>query len=164
MLRRHLEVPGEAADVVAEVVDVAVDFRAPRLQVADDILERLHPVVTLVVDLRQPDQLEVSHPLLQLSDARVEVGAPVVRYNRGEVLGRRVVLQGREPRVDGVLALMKRSFRVVDALLQATPTLDGPGVHLLHLLEHFIERLGDDWIHRPPCSLEPGEVLVVSRR
>lgn len=37
---------------------------APGLQISDRSLQLFHFVVTLVADLGQPDQLEVTHPLL----------------------------------------------------------------------------------------------------
>jgi hypothetical protein len=42
--------------------------------------------------------------------------------------------------------------------------LSGAHVEVIHPLEHFVERLGDDGIHRPSRALQPGKVLVEGRR
>jgi hypothetical protein len=79
--------PGDAAKIVVDVVDVVVDLLMARLQLSDRSLQRLHSIITLVADLGQPNELKVSHPLLQIRDAGVKVGAPVVGDDGGGVLG-----------------------------------------------------------------------------
>jgi hypothetical protein len=84
------------------------------------------------------------------------VGSPIVGDYGGRVLGRHEVLERGDAGVGGFLALLK-------ALLQALPALDGARVLLIHPLEQFVERLGDDRVHSSPCPLQPVEVLVGDR-
>jgi hypothetical protein len=70
-------------ELVADVVDVAVDLRAPSLKLSNSLLHRFHPVVALVADLGQPDELEVAHALFQVGDSLVEVRPPVVGDDGG---------------------------------------------------------------------------------
>lgn len=79
------------------------------------------------------------------------------------VLVEGVVLQGGEVAIDGLLALVKGGGRIVEALLQALPMLGGAHIEFLEPLEHFVERLGDDRIHRTPSSLQAREMLVGDR-
>jgi len=156
----HLQFPGEAPEDEAEIIDVALDLLPPGLQNPDRSLQILHPVITLVVDLSQPDQFESPHPLVQLFQPNFEMGTPVVGDRGGGVLSRHETLQRGESGVDGDLALPEGSLRVIDSLLQAPPALGGTSIVVVHLLQQFLERLGDDRIHGSPCPLESGEVLV----
>jgi hypothetical protein len=53
------------------------------LKLSNSLLHRFHPVVALVADLGQPDELEVAHALFQVGDSLVEVRPPVVGDDGG---------------------------------------------------------------------------------
>ena len=91
------------------------------------------------------------------------MGALVVGYDGGGVLGGGEIFKGGEVVVDGILALLEGSGGVLKTLLPALLALSGARVELLEPLEHFVERLGYDRVHRSPCSLQTSEVLVGCR-
>jgi hypothetical protein len=127
MLRRRRGGLGKAPQFVADVVEVVVNLRAPRLQLPDGSLQCLHLVIAFVADLGQADELEIYHALLYLVDVRVEVGAPVIGDDDGDgVLGGGEALQRGDVTVDSLLALLQGDRGVFEELLQALPALGPP--------------------------------------
>ena len=70
-------------------------------------LDAVVALVALVADLVEADELEVEHALLEVGDARVEVGALVVGDDGGGELGGGEVLERLEAAVDGPFALLE---------------------------------------------------------
>lgn len=171
----------EAEELQAGVLHELIHRRLPGLQIPRRHLHGLHAVVPLVADLVDADELEVAHPQLELGDAVVEVGAPVVGDDCGRVLAareglelgnpeihgrvvlrerRRQLLEGGEAAVDVGGALLLERREVVEALVPALRPLGRASLHVVETLEHHIELVAGVGFHGPERALLPREVGV----
>lgn len=64
VLRRGRGRLGEAAELKADVVKVAINIRAPRSKLPHSFLQCRHSVIAFVADLSHPDELDIDHVLL----------------------------------------------------------------------------------------------------
>lgn len=78
---RSIPLLGEAEHLQANVVEELVDVRAPSLQIHREGLQRGDVIDPLIADLMDAHQLEVAHAELEVEDAIVKVGSPIVGNN-----------------------------------------------------------------------------------
>jgi hypothetical protein len=151
-------VPGQPPDFRAEVVDRSVDEGAPLRDTLHLGLHRLDPIVALIADLVDADELEIRLTVLQILETILEVRTPVVGDGGGVVLGRCEVLQRQQPLINGVVVLLALGVGFGETLLPALPPLRRTGLHTIEALEHLVEHAAGVRLHGSPRSLEPGKV------
>lgn len=140
---------GHLPHLQPNVIEGAPDSRPPRHDCPSHLLQCLDPIVSLVVDLVDMDELEIVDALLEIMDAFLEEGPLVVSDDGGVVLGGAVQLQRRDPFLRGVILLLSGGLLVSEALLPFHPPL----VEVVKPLEQFVEHAAHIAIHGSPCPL-----------
>ena len=79
-VRGRISPPGQELDVPAHVEDGGLNPRTPLVEDRSRVLQRRHAVIPLIPHLRELEQLQIIHLLLELGDA---VGDPAIPLLRG---------------------------------------------------------------------------------